>query len=158
MKSNARALDRRTLDNRLGRLPKKEEFAVPSQGWIRSIREALGMSAADLGNRMGIARQSVLTLEESESQGRAGMYSLKRAAEALDCTFIYSFIPNSSLESILRNQVVKIVEHRMGTVSHSMKLENQATKLTDSAYEDLVKELMNSPKVWHVINPKQNSK
>ncbi|MBC7463694.1 MAG: mobile mystery protein A [Actinobacteria bacterium] len=158
MKRESRVRDRRTLDNRLNKLPKKEEFAVPPQGWIKSIREALGMSAADLGNRMGIARQSVLTLEESESQGRAGMDSLNRAAEALDCTFIYGFIPNSSLESILRNQVVKIVDQSMGTVSHSMKLEDQATKLTDSAYEDLVTELMNSPKVWHSMNPKQNSK
>ncbi|HUW88056.1 MAG TPA: mobile mystery protein A [Candidatus Paceibacterota bacterium] len=158
MNRESRARDRRTLDNRLKKFPKKEEFTVPRQGWIKSIREALGMSAADLGDRMGIARQSVLTLEESESGGRAGMDSLKRAAEAMDCSFVYAFIPNSSLENVLRKQIEKVVAQRMGNVSHSMKLEDQVTELTDSVYEALVKDLMNSPKVWHSAIPKHRPK
>ena len=124
-----RARNRQILDNRLKKFPKKEEFAVPKEGWIKSIREALGMSAADLGNRLGIARQSVLTLGESESEGRAGMDSLKRAAAAMDCSFVYAFIPNSSLENILHRQIEKVVAENMRKVSHSMKLENQETDL-----------------------------
>jgi len=158
IKREARARDRRTLDNRLKRLPKKEEFTVPKLGWIKSIREALGMSAADLGNRMGIARQSVLTLEASESDGKAGLDSLKRAAEAMDCSLVYALIPNSSLENILHKQIEKVVAERMRKVSHSMKLEDQATELTGSVYANLIKELENSSKVWHSTSPNRNSK
>ena len=158
MNQESRARDRRTLDNRLKKIPKGEEFTVPRQGWIRSIREALGMSAADLGDRMGITRQSVLTLENSESDGRAGIDSLKRAAAAMDCSFVYAFLPNSSLENILRKQIEKVVAQRMRSVSHSMKLEDQLTDLTDSVYEALVKDLMNSPKVWHSTIPKHRPK
>ena len=158
MNRESRARDRRTLDNRLKKFPKKEEFTVPKQGWIKSIREALGMSAADLGGRMGITRQSVLTLEDSESDGRAGMDSLKRAAKAMDCSFVYAFIPNSSLENILQKQIEKVIAQRMRNVSHSMKLEDQVTELTDSVYEALVKDLMNSPKVWHSTIPKHRPK
>lgn len=158
MNRESRARDRRTLDNRLKKFPKKEEFTVPRQGWIKSIREALGMSAADLGGRMGITRQSVLTLEDSESDGRAGMDSLKRAAKAMDCSFVYAFIPNSSLENILQKQIEKVIAQRMRNVSHSMKLEDQVTELTDSVYEALVKDLMNSPKVWHSTIPKHRPK
>lgn len=153
-----RARNRRILDNRLKKFPKKEEFAVPKQGWIKSIREALGMSAADLGDRLGIARQSVLTLEESESEGRAGMDSLKRAAEAMDCSFVYAFIPNSSLENILHRQIEKVVAEKVRKVSHTMKLEDQATELTESVYANFLKELENSSKVWHSNNPNRNSK
>jgi len=116
------------------------------------------MSAADLGERMGITRQSVLTLEESESDGRAGMDSLKRAAEAMDCSFVYAFLPNSSLENILRQQIEKVIAQKMKSVSHSMKLEDQLAELSDSAYEALVIELMNSPKVWHSTTPKHKPK
>jgi len=158
MNRESRARDRRILDNRLKKFPKKEEFTVPKQGWIKSIREALGMSAADLGGRMGITRQSVLTLEDSESDGRAGMDSLKRAAKAMDCSFVYAFIPNSSLENILQRQIEKVIAQRMRNVSHSMKLEDQVTELTDSVYEALVKDLMNSPKVWHSTIPKHRPK
>ena len=158
MNKESRIRDRRTLDNRLNKFPQRDEFTAPRRGWIKSIREALGMSAADLGERMGITRQSVLTLEESESDGRAGMDSLKRAAEAMDCSFVYAFLPNSSLENILRKQIEKVVAQRMRSVSHSMKLEDQLTDLTDSVYEALVKDLMNSPKVWHSTIPKHRPK
>lgn len=153
-----RARNRRILDNRLKKFPKLEEFTVPKQGWIKSIREALGMSAADLGLRLGIARQSVLTLEESESEGRAGMDSLKRAAEAMDCSFVYAFIPNSSLENILHRQIEKVVAEKMRKVSHSMKLEDQATELTDSVYMNFLRELEISSKVWHFNNSNRNPK
>lgn len=158
MKQEARARDRRTLDNRLKRLPKKEDFTAPKLGWIKSIREALGMSAADLGARMGIARQSVLTLEDSETDGKAGLNSLKRAAEAMDCSLVYALIPNSSLENILRKQIEKVVDERMKKVSHSMKLEDQATELTASVYTNLIKELENSSKVWHSTSANRISK
>ena len=158
VKGEARARDRRTLDNRLKRLPKKEEFSAPKLGWIKSIRQALGMSAADLGDRMGITRQSVLTLEDSETAGKVGMDSLKRAAEAMDCSLVYAFLPNSNLENILRQQIEKVVAERMGKVSHSMKLEDQATELTDSVYANLIKELENSSQAWHSTSSKRNSK
>lgn len=158
MNEESRIRERRTLDNRLNKFPQRDEFTVPRRGWIKSIREAIGMSAADLGERMGITRQSVLTLEESESDGRAGMDSLKRAAEAMDCSFVYAFLPNSSLENILRQQIVKVIAQRMKKVSHSMKLEDQLAELSDSAYEALVIELMNSPKVWHSTIPKHKPK
>lgn len=158
MNQESRIRDRRTLDNRLDKMPQRSEFTVPRRGWIKSIREALGMSAADLGERMGITRQSVLTLEESESDGRAGMDSLKRAAEAMDCSFVYALLPNSSLENILRQQIEKIIAQRMRNVSHSMQLEDQLAELSDSAYEALVIELMNSPKVWHSTIQKQKPK
>ena len=158
MNKESRIRDRRTLDNRLNKFPQKNEFTPPRRGWIKSIREAIGMSAADLGERMGITRQSVLTLEESESDGRAGMDSLKRAAEAMDCSFVYALLPNSSLENILRQQIEKVIAQRMKGVSHSMKLEDQLAELSDSAYEALVIELMNSPKVWHSTTPKHKPK
>lgn len=158
MNKETRIRDRRTLDNRLNKFPQRDEFTPPRRGWIKSIREAIGMSAADLGERMGITRQSVLTLEESEQDGRAGMDSLKRAAEAMNCSFVYAFLPNSSLENILRQQIETVIAQRMKSVSHSMKLEDQLAELSDSAYEALVKDLMNSPKVWHSTTPKLKSK
>lgn len=149
MNRNTRRGDRRILDNRFKKLPATTAFVTPKQGWIKSIRESLGMSANDLGARLGITRQSVLTLEISESKGRAGMDSLKRAAEAMDCSFVYAFIPNSSLEEFVSKQIEKVVAEKIKKVSHTMKLEGQSVELVDSVYADLLKELQDSSKIWH---------
>lgn len=149
MNRYTRTRDRRILDNRFRKLPTPTAFVIPKQGWIKSIRESLGMSANDLGTRLGITRQSVLTLETSESEGRAGMASLKRAAEAMDCSFVYAFIPNSSLEEFVSKQIEKVVTEKIKNVSHTMKLEGQSVQFADSVYADLLKELQDSSKIWH---------
>jgi predicted DNA-binding mobile mystery protein A len=148
MKRTFRKRDRRILDDRFKAMRGVSSFEVPSHGWIRSIRESIGMSAADLGNRLGIAPQSVLTLEKSELNGRAKMDSLKKAAEALDCTFVYALIPNSSLEDFVQRQLRKVATEKMKKVSHSMKLEDQEVEFNQSLYAEFLKEFDDSPLIW----------
>jgi len=148
MKRAFRKRDRRILDDRFRAMPAASQFQVPQSGWIKSIRESLGMSAADLGDRLGIAPQSVLTLETSEVEGRAKMDSLKKAAKALDCSFVYAFVPNSSLENFVQRQLQEIVKEKMKKVSHSMKLENQGAEFSQSLYNEFVKEFEDSPLIW----------
>lgn len=148
MKRTFRKRDRRILDDRFQAMQAFTSFKVPSQGWIKSIRESLGMSAADLGDRLGIAAQSVLTLEKSELNGRAQMDSLKKAAEAMDCAFVYALIPNSSLEDFVQRQLKKVVAEKMIKVSHSMKLEDQEAELKQSLYAEFLKEFEDSPLIW----------
>lgn len=154
MKRTFRKRDRRILDNRFKSMPPASAFAVPQTGWIRSIRESLGMSAADLGHRLGIAPQSVLTLESSEIESRARLDTLKKAAAAMDCTFVYAFLPETSLEEFVQRQIKNLVAEKMKKVSHSMKLEDQDAKLTESVYADSVKELEDSPQIWRNPPPK----
>ncbi len=155
MKRSFRKRDRRILDERLKSMPPLSSFQPPQDGWIRSIRESLGMSAADLGQRIGIARQSVLTLEKSEVEGKAQLDSLRKAASALDCAFVYAFIPHSSLEEFVQRQIKTIVTEKMKKVSHSMKLEDQGAKLTESMYDAFLDELEDSPQIWRSKKPPQ---
>src|SRR5215217_7999866 len=90
MQARARsALDRRLADWR--RLPARE--ARPHGGWVRAIRDALGMSAADLAERMGVTQSTVARLESSERDGRIQLDTLQRAADALDCDLVYALVP-----------------------------------------------------------------
>ena len=41
----------------------------PVRGWIKAIREALGMSTAQLAKRLGVKQPSVVALERSEAKG-----------------------------------------------------------------------------------------
>jgi len=129
-------------------MPDPKVFAIPHSGWIRSIRESLGMSAADLGARLKIKPQSVFALESSEASGRARLATLKKVAKELDCTFVYAFIPKSSLEESTRKQAEKLISEQLANVSHSMALEEQSVDLTESVRNELIKEIMESTNLW----------
>jgi DNA-binding transcriptional regulator YiaG len=44
-------------------------FKKPKEGWVRTIRTALGMSGSQLGERMGFSRNRISVLERKEADG-----------------------------------------------------------------------------------------
>jgi transcriptional regulator with XRE-family HTH domain len=66
---------------------------VPEGGWIRTVREARGLTQGDLGAALQIERSSVNKLEEREADGGATLNALIRAARALGCTLEYRLVP-----------------------------------------------------------------
>ena len=83
MKGEVRQRARKRLDERLRALQPAENFRAPPKGWVRALRDALGMTGAQLGSRMGIRPQTVETIEKSEASGTIQLGTLRRAAEAL---------------------------------------------------------------------------
>jgi predicted DNA-binding mobile mystery protein A len=140
-----RALDRRTKD--LHELP---GLARPFGGWTRAVREALGMSTEQLGRRLGTTRQAVSLLERSELEETVRLASLRRAAEALDCTLVYAFVPNDSLDDAVRRQALSVARAELARVDQTMLLEAQ--RLDDADAEEMlaarVAELMDTPGLW----------
>jgi predicted DNA-binding mobile mystery protein A len=119
---------RQRLDARL--IPLNDEhkrLLVPPRGWIRAIRDALGMSGVQLAKRLKVSPQTVEAMEKSEVAGTIQLNTLKRAAEALDCTLVYALIPRTSLENTVRNRARQIATSALARVSHTMKLEDQDT-------------------------------
>ncbi|MBS0312545.1 MAG: helix-turn-helix domain-containing protein, partial [Proteobacteria bacterium] len=62
-----RASARRQLDKRLSQLGNIEALTRPPRGWVKAIREALGMTSAQLAKRMGVSQPRVFTLEQAEA-------------------------------------------------------------------------------------------
>ena len=77
------AMARTSLDQRLAPVRiQADALAAPRTGWIRAIREALGMSATQLARRMGVAQPTLTKLEQSEAADRIQLDSLRRVAAA----------------------------------------------------------------------------
>lgn len=120
-------------------------------GWIRAIRQALGISAAALGARMNLAQQSVVQLEKNELAGAITIASLRRAAEALDAELFYAIIPRNSLRETIHEQALKIARKRAAPVAHSMQLEAQGLTNVElgERIEELARELERHPReLW----------
>jgi predicted DNA-binding mobile mystery protein A len=102
------------------------------RGWAKAVREALGMTTAQLAKRLGVKQPSVVAIEQSEAKGTVELATLRRVAEALDCTLVYAFVPNKPLEAMVRDRARLFSRWRRGPVEHSMLLEGQAVKGKDS--------------------------
>ncbi len=141
---NARvaAESRARLDQRLAQLGSAEPYRTPSRGWIRAIREALGMSTAQLAKRLGVRQPSVVGLERSEEKGTIEVATLRRVAEALDCTLVYALVPNQPLETTVRARALSLLRRRRQPIEHSMLLEDQdvAKPISDRQVEDMIRE------------------
>jgi predicted DNA-binding mobile mystery protein A len=113
-------------------------------GWIKLLREALGMSTTQLAKRVGIDQSRISRLENAEIDGDLKLSSLKKVAEGLNMTFVYGFIPRDSLEDMVREQAKKIAMKRMQRVNHTMRLEEQelANDEKAKAFDDLVQKIM----------------
>jgi len=139
---------REALDRRLLPLGPSALYAPPRLGWIRAIRDALGMSAMDLATRLGVSGPAVRSLEEKERTGGIRLDSLRRAAEAMDCTLVYAFIPNDSLESTVRRQARWILDEQVGRARQTMALEAQEAEMSGSYLEDRLRSIIDSGRIW----------
>lgn len=95
----------------------------PAGGWLRTVREALGMTAEQLGHRLGTSRQAVSLLERSEVEDSIRLGSVRRAAEALDCDLVYALVPKTSLEDTVQRQARRVAEKEMDPVIRSLLTE-----------------------------------
>src|SRR6202161_3453224 len=131
-KARLAAQSRSHLDARFRELGPATRYNSPVRGWIKALREALGMSTAQLARRLGVKQPSVVAIEQSEAKGTIELATLRRVAEALDCTLVYAFVPNKPLEAMVRARARLFSRRRRGPVEHSMLLEDQAVKGKDS--------------------------
>jgi predicted DNA-binding mobile mystery protein A len=100
---------------------------TPPEGWLRTVRNALGMSGAALAKKMGVTRARVTQAEHAELTGGVTVKSIQAMAEAMGCRFVYAIIPSSGrVEDIITTQARKKAIALVGTASKHMALEDQA--------------------------------
>src|ERR1039457_511098 len=124
-KARLAARSRSHLDGRFKALGPATRFAPPMRGWIEAIRGALGMSTAQLAKRLRVKQPSVIALGQSEAKGTIELATLRRVADALDCTLVYALVPNKPLEAMVRDRARAFARRRLEPVEHSMLLEDQ---------------------------------
>ena len=151
MKNETRKRARTRLDERLEVLRPADRFKAPPKGWVRALRDALGMTGAQLGVRMGIRPQTVETIEKSEAAGTIQLNTLRRAAEALDCTLVYALVPNTSLEAMVNARGRKIAIRELQRVTHTMRLEAQGTDDADleARIQAYIRDMLSERDLWN---------
>ena|ERR1700730_5971963 len=97
----------------------------PPEGWLRTVRNALGMSAAQLAKRMGVTRARVAQAEHAELTGGLTLKSMRAMAEAMGCRFVYAIVPQGRIDDVIMAQARKKAKAVVVTASQHMALESQ---------------------------------
>lgn len=141
------------LDAKLARIrPLVTDLASPRSGWIRAIREAIGMSAEQLAARLAVTKQGVRRLETAEADKTISLQTLERAARALGCRVHYVVVPDESLEAHVDARARAVARRILAPVRHSMALESQEppSELEELQVEEIAAELKSkrSRELW----------
>ena len=115
------------LDALVKQYAKLVQTPRPSRGWVRALREGLGMTEAQLGKRAGIARATVATLERSEARNTITLDSLEKLARGLGCRVVYAVVPaaGETLSDLRRARAAALAREQLSSVAHTMRLEAQ---------------------------------
>lgn len=131
MRSEDRALARKQLDKRLDFIRDTDALARPPRGWIKAIREALGMTTAQLAKRIGVSQPRAVGIEKAEKAGAITLDTLERAAHALDCRLVYTLVPKKPFEKLVEDRARHVAKARLESTGHSMALEAQSVNAED---------------------------
>jgi predicted DNA-binding mobile mystery protein A len=139
---------RELLDGHFEEWQHLRQLARPPRGWVRAVREALGMSAAALAARLGTTAGAVTRLEQSEAADRIRLDTLRRAADALGCDLVYLLVPRRPLNAIVRDRARELAHRQVSAVEQTMRLEDRATGRAKEMEDQLVSQLLERGGLW----------
>lgn len=140
------------FDRRLPDLRSMSASELPQKGWLRAVRDALGMTTAQLARRIGVSQPRIVELEQAELSGSVTLNSLRRAADALGCRVVYALVPDRPLADVVRDRAHLVAEKQLAAVRHTMRLEGQAVedkRADEELRRQLVEQLLRKPaRIW----------
>jgi predicted DNA-binding mobile mystery protein A len=143
-------LARKQLDAKFADGSLRALSSRPTRGWVRAVRDALGMNSRQLATRLGRTQSAVSQLEKSEVNGGVSIDSLRRAASALDCDLVYVLVPRTSLEETVLSRARALAKRDLVAVDRTMRLEDQGLDADelDQRIEDYAALLVADGRLW----------
>lgn len=123
----------------------------PKAGWVKTIRETLGMNTRQLGKRCGVSSERIIKIEADEIEGRTTVATLEKAARAMNCKLVYAFVPNSKMIDFIEKTAEDKARIQLAQTSHHMALEDQEIS-TESMKDqiDILKEEILRNNIKHI--------
>ena len=97
----------------------------PKEGWIRTLRKALGMSSPQLAVRLNISKSQASQMERMEVEDRITLKQLRRVAKVLECDLVYALVPSKPVETMVRDRAKLKAQKLVSKADAQMKLEAQ---------------------------------
>ena len=139
------------LNEKMLQLSVMQHVIVPPIGWIKAIRNGIGMSMEQLGKKLSITKQGVMDIEKREKEGAITIKSMQEIAKAIDMQFVYGFVPDAgSLDQMIEMRSLEMAKTIVQRTSTTMKLEDQVNskERIEKAIKERAAEIINkTPKI-----------
>jgi predicted DNA-binding mobile mystery protein A len=139
------------LNEKMLQLTGMQHVIVPPIGWIKAIRNGIGMSMEQLGKKLSITKQGVMDIEKREKEGAITIKSMQEIAKAIDMQFVYGFVPDAgSLDQMIEMRALEMATKIVQRTSTTMKLEDQVNskERIEKAIKERAAEIINkTPKI-----------
>jgi predicted DNA-binding mobile mystery protein A len=99
--------------------------AQPRGGWLKTVRNALGVSTRQLASRLGVTHSAIVQAEAAEVSGTISVNQLRQLANALGCDLRYVLVPRTPLAEQVDARAELKARERVTSLAHSMALEAQ---------------------------------
>jgi len=143
MRPEFRQLRLEQLERSLQPFMSAREVSRPQKGWIRALRQALGMTLKELAMRMKSSLPVVAQFERSEAEYRITLKSLRQAADALGCELVYALVPKQgNIRELMERRAREEATNDVLAVEHTMALENQAVGRVKEKIDQEAKRLL----------------
>ncbi len=130
-------------------------LSIPAEGWLVTIRKALGMSGINQAKRLNVTRAAIDQAERAELEGGVTLKYMDKTAKAIGCKFVYAIVPEISLDDIIEEQAIKKATALVKKAGGHMALEMQSLthSQTDSEIKRLAEEFVQEmpPKFWEDV-------
>ncbi len=110
-------------------------LSIPFEGWLRTVRHALGMSGPQLAERLGVTKARVSKAEKDELVGGVTLKTMQNMAEAMGCRFVYAVVPEQKVEEVIKERAQKKAREQVKSASTHMALESQTLSDEQLAFE-----------------------
>jgi predicted DNA-binding mobile mystery protein A len=116
---------------------------APKGGWIRAIREALGVTNAQFADRLGMEWQSVADIQHAEATEAIKLKTLRKLARALGCELVYAVVPPRPLAELRAERAMAEADHIVQQLTHAVKPDATGGKVSERDLEKLIKQILN---------------
>jgi predicted DNA-binding mobile mystery protein A len=150
MTSKFNVLKKNQVKARLSSLRENDLIPRPQVGWIRFIREALGMSSKALAHRLGVTPATMSETEKAELDESLTLKRLRRVADGMNCELVYYLLPREDVSVMVKKRAEHVAREKVMQMQLNMEYEDQAVReeFLRELVEAEVRRLMNSKKLW----------
>ena len=107
------------------------------------------MTLKQLAGRTGLSLPSIAQAERNEAAGRTSIATLKKMANAMECEFIYAFVPKTDIDELMKQAARAKAKRTLESADVHMTLEDQRVEQSfQERVELLAMKLMEKGDIW----------
>ena len=121
--------------SQFGSLSMLPNHGLPKEGWLRTVRTALGMSGTQLAKKLGVTKARISKAEQDEPHGSVTLKTMQSMAQAMDCRFVYAIVPKQNVEDVIKERAIEKARAQVKAASTHMALEAQSLSKEQLEFE-----------------------